>query len=228
MSRLHRWFLFGSLPAILLFGGCGHERAPSPAPSASTSAQTANPDALAKAARDGAAAARLLARQMGAIKAEDASSSATSAPSTPATDAQGYVELDWLRMIPPSELDALKNGSEVVHSGNRRMRQVGSYTIMPAVLGHKIKLPGYVVPMETDDRGRMTEFFFVPFFGACIHVPAPPPNQIIYARLAKAVKTPEIWEPYWLKGELTDEKVNSSVAGSAYTMNTAVLEPYDG
>ena len=96
------------------------------------------------------------------------------------------------------------------------------------MLGREIKLPGYVVPIESDDKGRMTEFFFVPFFGACIHVPPPPPNQIVYARLSKPVKAPEIWEAYMLKGVLRDEKIQNLTANSAYSMNDAILEPYKG
>lgn len=144
-------------------------------------------------------------------------------------DAQGFTELDWLAMMPPDELDALQSGSTViVHNGKLRQKQFGSYRVMSEVLGRKIKLPGYVVPIESDDKGNMTEFFFVPFFGACIHVPPPPPNQIVYVRLAKPTKAPEIWDAFMLKGELSDQKVQNRVAGSAYSMDAAVLEPYRG
>ncbi len=144
-------------------------------------------------------------------------------------DAQGYTELDWLAMMPRDELESLKEAAgTIVHTGKKRMKQFGSYRIVPDVLSHRIKLPGYVVPIESDDKGRMTEFFFVPFFGACIHVPPPPPNQIVYARLSKPIKAPEIWEAYMLKGELREEKILNLTASSAYSMNDATLEPYKG
>jgi hypothetical protein len=59
-------------------------------------------------------------------------------------------------------------------------------------------------------------------------VPPPPPNQLVFARRAKPVKTPEIWDPYWLRGELRIDTVKNSLGGSAYTMDDAVLVPYDG
>ncbi|MFT3791918.1 MAG: DUF3299 domain-containing protein [Rudaea sp.] len=144
-------------------------------------------------------------------------------------DAQGYTELDWLAMMPRDELESLKEAAgTVVHTGNKRMKQFGSFRIVPDVLGRRIKLPGYVVPIESDDKGRMTEFFFVPFFGACIHVPPPPPNQIVHVHLSNPVKAPEIWEAFMLKGELRDEKIQTLMAGSAYSMGDATLEPYQG
>jgi hypothetical protein len=94
--------------------------------------------------------------------------------------------------------------------------------------GQKAKLPGFVVPLETDDHGNMTEFFLVPYYGACIHVPPPPPNQIIYVKLAKGIKTPEIWDPFWLKGVVRTHKVSNAVAGAAYTMDQATLVPWEG
>ena len=142
-------------------------------------------------------------------------------------DRQGFTELDWLRMMPPEEVEAIKNDAATIsHNGKVRTKQYGSYRTMPDVLGQQIKLPGYVVPIESDDKGNLTEFFFVPFFGACIHVPPPPPNQIVYARLSKPMKTPEIWEAFMLKGELTDQKIQNRVAGSAYTVRRITHRRY--
>ncbi|HJT99165.1 MAG TPA: DUF3299 domain-containing protein [Rhodanobacteraceae bacterium] len=149
-------------------------------------------------------------------------------PPSDTPDAEGYVELDWLKMMPAADLEALKHPPQVQHVGRVRMKQFGSYDTVADVTNRKIKLPGYVVPIESDDQGRMTEFFFVPFFGACIHVPPPPPNQIVFAHLAKPVKTPEIWDPYWLRGELRVETKKNKLAGSAYAMADASLVPYDG
>ena len=59
-------------------------------------------------------------------------------------------------------------------------------------------------------------------------MPPPPPNQIADAKLARGIKTPEIWDPYWLKGVLRARKVSNAVAGAAYTMEQATLVPWDG
>ncbi len=45
-----------------------------------------------------------------------------------------------------------------------------------------VSVPGFMVPLE-DDADQVSEFLLVPFAGACIHVPPPPPNQMIYVKL---------------------------------------------
>jgi len=195
----------------------------------------ANDEKLARAAAAGAEAGRAIAKNIQAneLARKSAAASPSQASMTGSTqerpvDADGFREIDWLQMIPPDELELLQNAPPVMHSGKLKMQQYGSYTVVPTVLGQRVKLPGYVVPMESDDKGFMTEFFFVPFFGACIHVPPPPPNQLIYVTLDEPMKTPEIWDPYWLLGELSAEQIHSGVAGSAYTMKRARLKEYEG
>ena len=53
-----------------------------------------------------------------------------------------------------------------------------SFDVNPEYLGKRIVLPGFIVPTAYNEEREVTEFFLVPFFGACIHVPPPPPNQI--------------------------------------------------
>lgn len=216
-------------------GACSQ---PSPPPEAAprVSANAPTPDARRRAFEDGRQAARALARSMGIEKPMPPPFTPPPTPvqAQPAMppeggpDGDGYVELDWLKMMPAADLEALKHPTTIRHVGSLRMKQFGSFNTIDAVTGHKVKLPGYVVPLESDDEGRMTEFFFVPFFGACIHVPPPPPNQIVFVHLDKPMKTPEIWQPFWLRGELQIEKKNSSLGGSAYTMTGASLIVYDG
>jgi uncharacterized protein len=142
-------------------------------------------------------------------------------------DEDGFVELDWLQMLPADELEQLQSGSSISHFGDQRMTQVGSSRVVKSVLGRKIKLPGYVVPLEMDDSGRVSEFFLVPYYGACIHVPPPPPNQMVYVRLARPLAVPDIWEVYWIKGELSDLKTQTPSADAAYFMGEARLAPYE-
>ena len=48
----------------------------------------------------------------------------------------------------------------------------------------------------------MTQFFLVPYFGACLHMPPPPPNQIIFAQLEQGFDELDITKAYLLKGVL--------------------------
>lgn len=138
-------------------------------------------------------------------------------------------ELDWLEMLPPDELAALERGDglEVQHTGNRRMPQFGTFRTVAAVLGRAVRLPGYVVPLANAQDGRLTEFLFVPYYGACIHVPPPPPNQIVHVLLAQPITMPDMYSPFFLAGTLSAERTDDALAGSAYTMRNAQLRPYE-
>lgn len=146
-----------------------------------------------------------------------------------ATAAVAEQELDWLQMMPADELAALERGDgpEVKHSGNRRMAQFGTFRTVDAVLDRAVRLPGYVVPLANAADGRLSEFLFVPYYGACIHVPPPPPNQIVYVRLSRPIDMPDMYSPFFLAGILRGERVDDDLAGSAYTMVDPQLRPYE-
>ena len=91
----------------------------------------------------------------------------------------------------------------------------------------RVRLPGYVVPLEFDAENRVTEFFLVPYFGACIHVPPPPPNQIVYMTYPQGFDQKALWLPYWIEGTLTTETEINSIAVAAYSMRVDGIEVYD-
>ena len=129
-------------------------------------------------------------------------------------------ELDWLELMPKDEVDALMEAPTVVHEGSFKQQQTGSFRAIKELDGLKVRIAGYIVPVEVDGDNMMSEFFIVPYFGACIHVPPPPPNQIILARLAKAIPVTEIYDAYWIEGTLNVEKAENDIAATAYTLTT--------
>ena len=66
----------------------------------------------------------------------------------------------------------------------------------------------------------------MPFFGACVHVPAPPPNQIIFVKHSKGFKLDALYNPIWVSGVLSVSVVENDVATSAYTLDMVSFEPY--
>lgn len=127
-------------------------------------------------------------------------------------------ELDWLELMPKDEVDAMMETPAVTHEGSFKQVQTGSFRAIKELGGQKVKIAGYIVPVEVDGNSQMSEFFIVPYFGACIHVPPPPPNQIILARLAKPMPVTEIYDAYWIEGTLAIEKVDNDIAQAAYTL----------
>ncbi len=65
----------------------------------------------------------------------------------------------------------------------------------------KIELNGFSLALGLKE-GKIQEFLFVPYIGACIHSPAPPLNQILYVKSSKPVKVEDRYEPLTIKGTL--------------------------
>ncbi len=136
-------------------------------------------------------------------------------------------ELEWLELMPEEEFNAwLEESAEIDHSGFSMPEPFQSFRTMPELDGVEARIPGFVVPIETDGRGNLKEFFLVPYFGACIHVPPPPANQIIYGRLKEPIPMVNIWDAFWMEGTLNVEDISNDTAASAYTMDVTRLELY--
>lgn len=91
--------------------------------------------------------------------------------------------------------------------------------------GKKIKIPGYVVQLEGDAE-KVTQFLLVPYFGACVHVPPPPPNQIVLVDFADGVKYEDTFDAVWVEGTIEVKRVEGDVAVVGYRMTAATVTPY--
>ncbi|MCO6428655.1 DUF3299 domain-containing protein [Nitrosomonas communis] len=153
------------------------------------------------------------------------------------TDLMPQDDLDAL-LNPPAYLDEIEDGSEedmlsnqfmlamAQASDDRYMQALSSTRIKPEFDNQRIRLPGFIVPLEFDEKQTLTRFFLVPFFGACIHVPPPPPNQIVYGVFEKGLEVTALHEPVWVTGILKTTLTENDVATSAYAMEVATVETY--
>jgi hypothetical protein len=89
-----------------------------------------------------------------------------------------------------------------------------------------VAVPGFMVPLE-DDADQVTEFLLVPFAGACIHVPPPPPNQMIYVKLKKGQKVRmSFTEPIIVTGQLHVATVDSPYGDVSFNLDGDTVKPY--
>jgi hypothetical protein len=147
-------------------------------------------------------------------------------------------ETDWLELMPKEDQQALEAMPEISHDGSEGdgtftdqggLRQqdqnlpavMHSTRTVPAMAGKRIRLGGYPVPLESDRQGRSTLFFLVPYPGACIHVPPPPPNQILLVRYPKGIALDDIYAPLWVEGALQIEQISNALADAAYAMDAS-------
>ena len=154
--------------------------------------------------------------------------------------------IEWTELIPPEVLEILSNppsyiakiedGSEEDQVSkqmsdarakeDRYMQALESTKTKPELNGKAVRLPGFIVPLEYDDDQLITEFFLVPYFGACIHSPPPPPNQIAHVKYPKGLKLEVMYNPLWIKGTLKTALIENDMAIAAYAIDMQSYEPY--
>ena len=164
------------------------------------------------------------------------------------TDVGEYETIDWIDLIPKEDLDILLNppsyitdvedgsmedeiGSQLktdpVSVENDRYQQaLVSQNIKPEMDQREVRVPGFIVPLEFNDEQVITEFFLVPYFGACIHMPPPPPNQIIYVKYPKGLILEALYHPFWISGTLKTSLIENDMATAAYAIDMETYEAY--
>ena len=91
--------------------------------------------------------------------------------------------------------------------------------------GQKVRIAGFVVPLER--RGeQVTEFLLVPYFGACIHTPPPPANQIVLVQPAKPLQGFRSMDTVWVRGTLRVARTGSPMGTSGYRLEAALIDRY--
>lgn len=141
------------------------------------------------------------------------------------------VNLEWLELLPENErargvAAAPPPGHNFLDDGGATLAQEMSFAVNPALDGMQVRLPGFVVPLDLDANGLVTEFFLVPYYGACIHYPPPPPNQIVYVVPPQPFRLPTLTTPYWVTGRLRTAGKTSRVGAAAYTVSAQSMEIY--
>ena len=114
-----------------------------------------------------------------------------------------------------------------------RKLKIREETLVDAVNGKEVQIPGYVLPLEYDGT-KTTEFLLVPYVGACIHTPPPPTNQIIDVVVEEGYEVNGLFDPVWVTGRITTHAGERSlylVDGAAnvsvgYAMEATAIEPY--
>ncbi|WP_089721190.1 DUF3299 domain-containing protein [Candidatus Entotheonella palauensis] len=93
--------------------------------------------------------------------------------------------------------------------------------------GTTIQLPGYVVPLHTEGN-EILELNLVPQFGMCIHIPPPPPNQMVYVKLKESVKFRDVFaRPIWITGKFNIVSTDSKYGSTGFTIADANVRPYE-
>lgn len=97
---------------------------------------------------------------------------------------------------------------------------------LKALSGQIVRIAGYVVPLD-DASQEDAEFLLVPYYGACVHTPPPPPNQMVLVEMEGRQKVRlDLFEAIWLEGTLSIDLVESLYGTAGFTIKGQKVSPY--
>ena len=147
----------------------------------------------------------------------------------PAWSADPAVELSWENLVPGLDVFIAKG---LVEHGDPNAAQMDYDTIAAAGTvsdynGRRVALAGFVVPLDLDSN-VISEFLLVPYIGACIHVPPPPPNQIVYVKTAKPIKITGLFDAVIVTGVMsTPDLLATDLADIGYQIDADKIADYE-
>ena len=165
---------------------------------------------------------------------------------TPATKAsEQAIELKWSELVPvappkkpksflagrPADLGTYKDDgtpppppqTEARWMSNAPKASATPPAVVESLNGKRVHVGGYIVPLDFDAT-KVKEFLLVPFVGACIHVPPPPANQIIYVKSEKGFDVKGTFDPVYVTGKLTTTVAFTGLAEAGYSLEAEVIE----
>lgn len=147
-----------------------------------------------------------------------------------------YRVINWDELVPAGwdpmkefkdfDMNALNDSDVRALRMLKRMREVwDNAPANTALEGQSVRLPGFVVPLEETKDG-VKEFLLVPYFGACIHSPPPPSNQIVHVLPQTAAKGLRSMDAVWISGVMRQTRTDSYMGASSYRIEAKLVEPY--
>ena len=153
-------------------------------------------------------------------------------------NAQGYRPMDWDVLI-PKDWEPLRDFKSLNFNGMsdsdpraiaalRKLQKAWKNApLNPAIQNEKIVISGFIVPLDSSDSSTIEEFLLVPYFGACIHVPPPPSNQVIHVVPAQPLKGFQMMDPVTVTGDLSPSRIDTPYGSAGYEMQAKTVAPYE-
>ena len=137
-------------------------------------------------------------------------------------------EITWDDLIPPGVPYSEIIGEGEMDVENDTWRPIfdsNAIKLNPKLDGAYIKMPGFIIPIELSTAG-VTSFVLVPYVGACIHTPSPPPNQLVFVTSNTPWPSDDLWEAVWVTGKMQHQLQSTDVAETGYALTADEMEVY--
>ena len=145
-------------------------------------------------------------------------------------------KLEWDSLMPPdyrpdllfdsSQMSELDDYDPLAKSKLKAMMEaLSSAPVVEAMDGKMVRIPGFVVPL-VEEGLKVSEFFLVPYFGACIHVPPPPSNQMLHVTFEPGTNVENLYDAIWVVGKLSVVTTAHELGTAGYKLEAFQIEPY--
>ncbi|WP_413401165.1 DUF3299 domain-containing protein [Pseudoalteromonas sp. KJ71-7] len=136
-------------------------------------------------------------------------------------------EIFWEDLIPQGHVQ-IDTQTQANHEGSEQnwVQPDLDAPVVKALDGQSVSLPGFVVPLEGDSE-LITEFLLVPYFGACIHVPPPPPNQLVHVTIKGGVPIDSLYDAIVVTGVIKTQTWSGEIAQVGYQMQAVGVAPFE-
>lgn len=152
------------------------------------------------------------------------------------TAGDGTKTIDWDALMPPDwdparileqfKIDQMSDSDPRANQLLRQMQDaLQNAPPNPALDGKPVRIAGFVVPLGAR-RNQLREFLLVPYFGACIHVPPPPSNQVIHVTSAEPVGGVRSMDAVWIEGVLRASRKKTPEGDAGYGLTLERIAPY--
>lgn len=144
--------------------------------------------------------------------------------------------LTWDDLVPPGwdpmkavdmkEIANLRDGDPRAQAALEKLRRAWDNAPARKELDNtRVKLPGFVVPLSAEGR-NLREFLLVPYFGACVHSPPPPSNQVVHVVMARPAAGVQMMDAVWVSGRMRVTSLSTDMGSASYRIDGVEVVPY--
>lgn len=138
-------------------------------------------------------------------------------------------EVTWDDLIPPgvpySQIIGEGEKDEVNDTWNP-IFDANATKMNEALIGALIRMPGFIIPLDISAKG-VTRFLLVPYVGACIHVPPPPPNQLVLVTARTPWPDNQLWDPVWVTGIMQMQLQSTEFGATGYSLIADEIKDFE-
>lgn len=141
--------------------------------------------------------------------------------------AEEIIELEWSDLLPRTGGTVRDRIWGLIEHDQAPLvsQQPGTEGVRTDWNGKIVSLPGYVVPVDYSGTG-VTAFILVPFVGACVHVPPPPANQLVFVTTSEPYESKGLFEPVKVTGMFGTASTSTQLAEIGYALSAEKIVPF--